>query len=302
MTAMTQKPQSLTFNRFRTLVTDHGSRPTDGFFLSHDLSVAMSVEHIILRAIWAGSLFQLVDYRLGIIRAGHARVRINLIEHDLRAGQVAFVTPGSIAQPLSISPDFCLEGMALSADLLRLVTENRLPAFLNGRWLDARLPAAETDIRLIDGMLGMLLRTLDSRSGCQPLVHAQIKAILCLYDELFAQAGEQPEHRRGNAQSIFDRFIYLVNNNHREHHQLGFYADKMCLSERYLGTVVRQASGATAKEWIDRALITSAKVMLKHTTRSAAQIADDLHFANPSFFSKYFLRLTGCTPQAYRRM
>ena len=74
----------------------------------------------------------------------------------------------------------------------------------------------------------------------------------------------------------------------------------MCLTGRYLGTVVSQASNVTAKEWIDRALILRIKVELKHTDKTIAQIADDMHFPNPSFFCKYFRRLTGTTPTEYR--
>ncbi|MDY5451679.1 MAG: helix-turn-helix domain-containing protein, partial [Alloprevotella sp.] len=37
-----------------------------------------------------------------------------------------------------------------------------------------------------------------------------------------------------------------------------------------------------------------------HTDKSAAQIAEEMHFANPSFFSKYFRRLTGMTPGEYK--
>jgi AraC-like DNA-binding protein len=74
----------------------------------------------------------------------------------------------------------------------------------------------------------------------------------------------------------------------------------MCLTERYLGTVVRQASGITAKEWIDRALVTRIKIELRHTDKSVAQISDEMKFPNPSFFSKYFRRLTGMTPLEFR--
>ena len=82
--------------------------------------------------------------------------------------------------------------------------------------------------------------------------------------------------------------------------ELGFYADKMCLTERYLGTVIRQTSGTTAKGWIDRAIITRVKVELRHTSKSVAQISEEMNFPNPSFFSKYFRRLTGMTPMDYK--
>lgn len=80
----------------------------------------------------------------------------------------------------------------------------------------------------------------------------------------------------------------------------GYYAERMCLTERYLTTVIRQTSGTTAKDWIDRALITRIKIELRHTDKSSAQIAEEMHFANPSFFSKYFRRLTGMTPGEYK--
>lgn len=74
----------------------------------------------------------------------------------------------------------------------------------------------------------------------------------------------------------------------------------MCMCERYLGTLVRKASGVTAKEWIDRAVVTAAKVMLCHTRMPVGEIAYRLHFANDSFFCKYFRRLTGVTPTEFR--
>jgi len=63
---------------------------------------------------------------------------------------------------------------------------------------------------------------------------------------------------------------------------------------------VRQASGITAKEWIDRAIVTRIKVELRHTDKPVAQISDEMGFPNPSFFSKYFKRLTGITPAAFK--
>ena len=83
---------------------------------------------------------------------------------------------------------------------------------------------------------------------------------------------------------------------------LDFYAGKMCITVRYLSTMIRKASGVTAKEWLDRALVTQAKVMLSYSSRNVAQIADELNFPTSSFFCKFFKRMTGLTPQQYRRL
>lgn len=87
-----------------------------------------------------------------------------------------------------------------------------------------------------------------------------VGALMYHYDGLYRQHTDQLQNTQSREQSIFDRFIYLVNQHAVKEHQIGFYADKMCLTERYLGTVIRQASGTTAKEWIDLALITRIKV------------------------------------------
>ena len=119
------------------------------------------------------------------------------------------------------------------------------------------------------------------------------------YDRLFHQQADSLAATRSREQTIFDRFIQLVNQHCREEHKISYYADRMCLTERYLGTVVRQTSGTTAKDWIDRALITQAKVLLRHSNHSVLQISEELNFPNPAFFSKYFKRLTGITPSEF---
>ena len=51
---------------------------------------------------------------------------------------------------------------------------------------------------------------------------------------------------------------------------------------------------------IDDAIITRIKVALRHSDKTVSEIADEMCFPNPSFFCKYFKRLTGMTTQAYR--
>jgi len=68
-----------------------------------------------------------------------------------------------------------------------------------------------------------------------------------------------------------------------------------------LGTLIREASGTTAKEWIERSVIAEAKVRLKNSDMLTYQISDELNFPNVSFFCKFFKRLTGMTPLEYQR-
>ena len=102
-------------------------------------------------------------------------------------------------------------------------------------------------------------------------------------------------------EEFFRRFITLVNEHSKRERNVGFYADKLCLSPKYLGTLIRQISNQTVMDWIEQSVILEAKVMLKHSNLLVYEISDELNFANPSFFSKFFKRLTGMSPQEYQK-
>lgn len=100
--------------------------------------------------------------------------------------------------------------------------------------------------------------------------------------------------------SILERFIDLVRNNYRQQRRVGFYADKLCITPKYLSKVVKQSSGQSAVEWIDSYVILEAKNLLKSSYMTIQQISVELNFPNQSFFGKYFKRMTGISPKEYR--
>ena len=297
---MQKKPESLTFERMREMLALTESDMRHDLFMSKDLMVISDVQSVIKRFLKVGGLFRLQDYRMGLVQNGCARIRMNLIDRKMEKGMIVFLTHGTIVQPLEASEDFSLTGMAISPEMLHLSLNNRLPAIYNGKMRDGRLVIREPELDIIQRMFLLLQKVARKENHSEQVVLNLIAAILNQYDLMFCEYDTHHDNNYTNESFIFDRFIYLVNNNCNHEHQMRFYADKMCLTERYLGTVVKQASDVTAKEWIDRAIITSAKIMLKHDNKSVAQIAEELNFPNPSFFSKYFKRLVECTPQEYR--
>jgi len=99
---------------------------------------------------------------------------------------------------------------------------------------------------------------------------------------------------------IVQRFFTLLFENFREHRELAFYADRLCLSPRYLASIVKQTSGRSPAEWINERVIGEAKQMLNYSGLSVKQIAQQLNFPNQSFFGKYFRHHTGLSPLKYR--
>ncbi len=106
-------------------------------------------------------------------------------------------------------------------------------------------------------------------------------------------------HSRGSI--LTKRFFELVSQYHTEQRSVSFYADKMFISEKYLSTTIKKTTGRPALAWIHEQVILKAKVMLKTSNMTVAEISYVLNFANPSFFGRLFKKYAGMTPNEYRR-
>lgn len=100
----------------------------------------------------------------------------------------------------------------------------------------------------------------------------------------------------------FNRFMKILSENYTREREVGYYADKMNLTPRYLTTTIKKVSGCTVSEWIYRFIIKDAKYLLKHTDMTVQQVAYELNFPNQSFFGKFFKKHTGMSPGAYRNI
>ena len=295
-----KQPQLITMTDMYELLNP-SERASSNLVFSHNLAVVDSLTHMfeLMRRRHVPLLLE--DYRMGMVKRGRVRAIINLQEYDVEAGTMVYITPGTIVEPLWASPDFEVMGMGVSRETFLLANHNALPPLFNGQMRDGRRPINGEQQQLLATMFAVLKRTAARHSEPSHTALCMVAAIASLYDDLFALPHPADDAAQKTTTDIFDRFIYLVNLNCRSERNLAFYASRMCITERYLGTVVRQTSGVTAKTWIDRAVITAAKVMLRHGNEQVTRIADELHFANTSFFCKYFKRLAGCTPQQYRQ-
>lgn len=101
---------------------------------------------------------------------------------------------------------------------------------------------------------------------------------------------------------VFQRFISFVENNFREKRDLSFYADKLCLTTKYMSRLVKDATGKSAKEWIDERVVLEAKVLLGQSQYTVQDVSEMLNFPNQSFFGSFFKKLTGHSPAHYRRI
>lgn len=108
--------------------------------------------------------------------------------------------------------------------------------------------------------------------------------------------------KRSRKEELFGLFMRVVMENYKQERSVGFYADKLCVTAKYLSLVVKDVSGKSAGDWIDEYVILEAKALLKSSNMTIQEIADVLNFANQSFFGKYFKHHTGVSPKEYRKI
>lgn len=107
--------------------------------------------------------------------------------------------------------------------------------------------------------------------------------------------------RLSRQEEIFIKFLREVEIHYKRERSIKFYADKLCLTPKYLSSVVFSASRRLAGEWINDYVMLEAKALLRTKDLSIQQISDMLNFSNQSFFGKFFKRHAGVSPKSYRK-
>lgn len=81
-----------------------------------------------------------------------------------------------------------------------------------------------------------------------------------------------------------------------------YISDRLHLSANYFGDMIKKETGKSAQEYIQGKTMDVAKEMLSGSNKSVSEIAYDLGFQYPQYFSRAFKKVTGCTPNEYRKV
>lgn len=250
-----------------------------------------------------GVPYRIEQHRIGFFVGGTGNACLNLQDVHLKSKTAIFASDGSTLQINDYSPDAEIIMLSVSEEFLNRSLGISRPEILRQGCFGCNFPLTESEFDIAHEAFSLLYTLLREDASFRPASENIVAAIFRLFDALYtrqlalSEKVSKPENR---AQHVFDHFIQLLREFGVREHDLRFYSDRLCLTPRYLGTLILQASGHTAKYWIDRAIITEAKLLLQHTDLTVVQVSDRLHFPNSSFFCKYFKRLTGYTPKAYQ--
>lgn len=244
---------------------------------------------------------------IGVGTEGETSVSFNLHEFKLKKDSIFIFTPKNVLQ-VNSQQYFKADVIAISPDFMRRINidiKNMMPLFLKFVENPA-LTLTPEESRSMRGMIAQIERetrgpethfSFDIFSG---LIAATIYKVGDIMYHYLAEHPEEQNNSHNRAEEYFKQFTHLLGEHFREERSVGFYARQLCITPKYLTTLIKRISGQSVSEWIDNYVILEAKTLLKYSTMSIQEIAYYLNFPNQSFFGSYFKRNTGMSPSQYK--
>lgn len=291
--------------------------PINSFTLAELIDLAGEQRQGLMReCITASSDSQMQVFRLpcridafiiGVGTEGETSVSFNLHEFRLKKDSMFIFTPKNILQ-VNSQQYFKADVIAISPDFMRRINidiKNMMPLFL--KFVEnPTLALTPEESRSMRGMIAQIERetrgpethfSFDIVSG---LIAATIYKVGDIMYHYLAEHPEGQNNSHNRAEEYFKQFTHLLGEHFREERSVGFYARQLCITPKYLTTLIKRISGQSVSEWIDNYVILEAKTLLKYSTMSIQEIAYYLNFPNQSFFGSYFKRNTGMSPSQYK--
>ena len=232
---------------------------------------------------------------------GTARINCNFEIIEERAGSVVLFNPGDAIKVEKRSADFEVEILAFSS-FIQLAALNQLED-VNVNALKKVFILDAPEISSAASGMVRLLRPAIRVCSSRELYHIsvmQLRAFYTLYQVMLRENDIEIDNFKSRADELFFRFRQLLAERYRTSRSVNFYADKLCITPRYLTNIVQSHYGKSPKEAIDIYTIMQIRLDLLQSDITLTDLAYKYNFSSPSFFSDYFKRNAGISPQEYR--
>ena len=246
-----------------------------------------------------------VDMSMALIYdRGEAVSKINMREYHIKAPAVLIVMQGQTCEPISYSDDLQSRAIVMS------------PAFTDSLFVNAESQAHSLYTSILknplisfdNGPQNVFSQYYELLLNVARSPHSEFKIdsarhlTLAMFYGYSHMKHDMSEATKGTTrqEEIYTIFLEHLGDNYKMARDIGFYAEKLCITAKHLSEVVKEVSGKTALEVIEDYVLTECKALLLSTTMTIQEISDKLNFPSQSVFGKYFKRLTGMSPKAYR--
>lgn len=221
-----------------------------------------------------------------------------------RAGETVFLSEGNNFSIGELSDDLRVSILFYHIDPIRDILGSSIVAMYLYTTLTPEpcyvwTSGEESDLARYIALLGRHRKSAQNpfdNHECKLLLLALTYRLCSIYSRRIIEEKNVAGHKI----DTFIKLIRLIEKYYMQERGVAFYADKLCLSPKYLSALSKSVCGYTVQELVFRAIIRKSIFWLKNTNKSVQEISDDLNFPNASFFGTFFKKQTGLAPSYYR--
>ena len=236
-------------------------------------------------------------------RKGTANIEIDLIPYEIVANTQLIIIAGSIVHNISNSDDFKISYITFKHEVYDEATAQLEPSFTFFLKEYPCVQLGEKKINKMNYLVEAMEDFYNEKTNCfrVKIFKNNIQSFLLdVYDKTRTLFKIEKSEEVGRREELFIKFIHLIHKYCPQQREVGFYAEKLCITSRYLSSITQNVADKSAKYIIDKHAIQRIKIMLKYSNMSIQDISYELNFPNQSFFSRYFKKHTGMSPLEYR--
>ena len=241
---------------------------------------------------------------------GSVNCSVNLTDYHLTTGTLLLITPGNIlriSQPDELDRNLRVTLICVSASYISNIGINPSKVLVEAVEVlrDPCIHLSDDEAEMLHKYVNLALDITKTDSQfVKESIGGLVSSVFYQFAGFLANSKRREDMekpvRTTRQRQMLEQFMKLAINDHAREHLVGYYADKMCVTPKYLSKIVKETSGRSVPDWLSELLILDAKNMLRHTDMTIKEISARLYFPSQSFFFRFFKNHTGQTPTQYR--
>lgn len=243
-----------------------------------------------------------------IILEGSGVLKLNLKEFKIEKDHLLIIPPDSTKEIEHLSDDAIIKVIAYTSTFLipLQLPENfwEMTDYFSSKTLPV-WPLKKEDAQLLITLMNDIEdheKSMQAHIFGQEILNYRFM-IFILHLGALSKTYSQSENQRYSRKEILAIDFYThVKKNFKQHRNLSYYADLLFVTPKYLTETIKEISGKTAGATLDSYTAQEARILLRSTSKSVSEIANELNFSDQSSFGKFFKRIEGISPSDYRNV
>lgn len=235
---------------------------------------------------------------------GEIEMLVNLNPVTVGSDSQLILLPNSIVRTKKVSSNILLNIIEINESLFRDVSAHISPLFFRMLRTIPCIKLSPESKKAVNSFILLakgIYKDTDNLYRQQIIRSALNAYMLYTYDRYQRFYYTDDMNIESTRSKIFDSFIDILHHNCNTQREVTFYADKLCISTKYLTDICHKVTGVSAKKIIDNFAILQIKILLHNPQLTMQDIAHQMDFPDQSYLGRYFKRFEGISPSSFRK-